>query len=76
VGPRHGLDAVVRINVLTLPGLELRPLSRSGRSQSLYRVRYPGSMTQSAAQNKEHQSVRRRNAAGVIGQEHNESTRQ
>jgi hypothetical protein len=28
---------------LTLPGLELRPLGRPARSQSLYRQRYPGS---------------------------------
>jgi hypothetical protein len=28
---------------LPLPGLELRPLGRSARSQSLYRLRYPGS---------------------------------
>jgi hypothetical protein len=26
---------------LTPPGLELRPLSRPARSQSLYRLRYP-----------------------------------
>jgi hypothetical protein len=30
---------------LTLPGLEPRPLSRTARSQSLYRLRYPGSPT-------------------------------
>jgi hypothetical protein len=29
--------------LLTLPGLELQPLSRPSRSQSLYRLRYPGS---------------------------------
>jgi hypothetical protein len=28
---------------LALPGLEPRPLSRPARSQSLYRLRYPGS---------------------------------
>jgi hypothetical protein len=28
---------------LTLPGLELRPLGRPARSQSLYRLHYPGS---------------------------------
>jgi hypothetical protein len=28
---------------LTIPGLELRPLGRPARSQSLYRLRYPGS---------------------------------
>jgi hypothetical protein len=29
---------------LTLPGLELRPLGRPARSQSLYRLRHPGSL--------------------------------
>jgi hypothetical protein len=28
---------------MTLPRLELRPLCRPARSQSLYRLRYPGS---------------------------------
>jgi hypothetical protein len=44
VGPRAGLDAVERRKFLTLPGLELRPLCRSARSQSLYRLCYPGSL--------------------------------
>jgi hypothetical protein len=43
VGPRAGLDNVVKIKFLTLPALELRPLGRPARSQSLYRLRYPGS---------------------------------
>jgi hypothetical protein len=34
-----GLDDVV----LALPGVELQPLGRPSRSQSLYRLRYPGS---------------------------------
>jgi hypothetical protein len=29
-------------NVVSLPGLELRPLGLPARSQSLYRLRYPG----------------------------------
>jgi hypothetical protein len=37
VGPRAGLHND------KIPGLELRPLGRSARSQSLYRLRYPGS---------------------------------
>jgi hypothetical protein len=41
VGPIAGLDDVEKI--LTLPGLELRLLDRPARSQSLYRLRYPGS---------------------------------
>jgi hypothetical protein len=35
VDPRAGLDAVEKRKFLTLPGLELRPFSRSSRSQSL-----------------------------------------
>jgi hypothetical protein len=43
VGPRAGLDDVEKQKFLTLPGLELRPLGRPARSQSLYRLRCPGS---------------------------------
>jgi hypothetical protein len=43
MGPRAGLDAVVERKFLTLPGLQLRPLGRPARSQSLYRLRYRGS---------------------------------
>jgi hypothetical protein len=43
VGPRAGLDDVEKRKFLTLPGLELRPLCRPARSQSPYRMRYPGS---------------------------------
>jgi hypothetical protein len=42
VGPRAGLDNVEKRKFLTLPGLELRPLGSPARSQSLYRLRYPG----------------------------------
>jgi hypothetical protein len=42
VDPRAGLDMEKR-KFLTLPGLELRMLGRPGRSQSLYRLTYPGS---------------------------------
>jgi hypothetical protein len=37
--PRAGLTTWRKY--LTLPGLELRPLGRPARSQSLYRLRYP-----------------------------------
>jgi hypothetical protein len=37
-----GLDDVEKRKFLTLPGLELLPLGRPARSQSLYRLRYPG----------------------------------
>jgi hypothetical protein len=43
VGPRASLDDVEKRNYLTLPGLELRALGHPARSQSLYRLRYPGS---------------------------------
>jgi hypothetical protein len=42
VDPRAGLDDVEKRKLLTLPGLELRPLSCPAHSQSLYRLRYPG----------------------------------
>jgi hypothetical protein len=45
VGPRAGLDDVEKIKLLTLPELELRPLSGPARSQSLYRLSYPVSIT-------------------------------
>jgi hypothetical protein len=44
VDTRTGLDDVGRRKCLTLPGLELRHLCRPARSQSLYRLRYPGSL--------------------------------
>jgi hypothetical protein len=43
VDPRAGLDDVKKRKFLTLPGLELLTLSRPARSQSLFRLRYPGS---------------------------------
>jgi hypothetical protein len=44
VDPRTGLDELEKRKFLTLPGLELRPLSRPARSQSLYRLSYTGSI--------------------------------
>jgi hypothetical protein len=41
--PGAGLDDVEKRKFLTLPGLELRTLGRPARSQSLYRLGYPGS---------------------------------
>jgi hypothetical protein len=43
VDPRAGLDDVEKRKFLTLPGLELPPLGRPARSQSLYRLYYPDS---------------------------------
>jgi hypothetical protein len=43
MGPSAGLDYVEKRKFLTLPGLEFRPLRRPARSQSLYRLSYPGS---------------------------------
>jgi hypothetical protein len=42
VGPRAGLDDVEKRKFLTLPGLKRLLLGRPARSQSLYRLRYPG----------------------------------
>jgi hypothetical protein len=42
--PRYPLDMCRRVEkrkFLTLPGLELQPLGRRARSQSLYRMSYP-----------------------------------
>jgi hypothetical protein len=38
-----GLDDVEKRKFLTLPRLKVRPLGRPARSQSLYRLSYPGS---------------------------------
>jgi hypothetical protein len=43
VDPRTGLDVVEKRKILDPTGLELRPLVRPDRSQSLYRLLYPGS---------------------------------
>jgi hypothetical protein len=43
VGLRAGLEAVEKREYLTLLGLGFRPLGRPACSQSLYRLRYPGS---------------------------------
>jgi hypothetical protein len=40
---RADLDDVEKRKFLALQGLELRPLGRPARNQSLYRLRYPGS---------------------------------
>jgi hypothetical protein len=46
VDPRAGLDDVEKRKFLILPELELRPLGRPARGQSLYQLRNPGSQTQ------------------------------
>jgi hypothetical protein len=46
VSPRTDRHSVENSKLLTLPGLELRPLGRPARSQSLYRLPYPGSYLQ------------------------------
>jgi hypothetical protein len=43
VDPRAGLNDLEKRKFLTLPGLELRHLIHPAHSQSLYRLRYPGS---------------------------------
>jgi hypothetical protein len=44
VAPRAGLDDVGKRTFFTLPGLQLRPLCRPSRNESLYRLRYPSSL--------------------------------
>jgi hypothetical protein len=44
VGPKAGLDNVETRKLLTSTGPELEPLGHSARSQSLYRLSYPGSL--------------------------------
>jgi hypothetical protein len=44
VDPRAGLDDIKRRKFLTLLGLKLDPSGRLAHSQSLYRLRYPGSI--------------------------------
>jgi hypothetical protein len=44
VEPRAGLDDMEKRKFLTLPGLELRPLSRPARRQSLYQLCYHDSL--------------------------------
>jgi hypothetical protein len=44
VDPRIGLDDMERRKFLTLRGHKLRPLARPAHSQSLYRLRHPGSL--------------------------------
>jgi hypothetical protein len=46
--PRGGANDIEKIKFLTLPGLELRPLGRPARSPSLYRLHYPGSLSDKA----------------------------
>jgi hypothetical protein len=42
VSPRTNLDDMEERKFLPVPGLELRSLCRPARSQSLYRLCYPG----------------------------------
>jgi hypothetical protein len=44
VDPKTGLDEGEKRKFLPLPGFELRPLGCPARSQSLYRLPYPGSL--------------------------------
>jgi hypothetical protein len=47
VGPRAGLHNVEKRKFLSLLGLELWPLGHPARSQSLYRLLYPGTIKRS-----------------------------
>jgi hypothetical protein len=46
MGPRAGLDNILKWKFLFPPGLELRPLGHPAHSQSLYWLRYPKSQSQ------------------------------
>jgi hypothetical protein len=43
VDPRASLEGLEKRKFFTLPGIELRTIGRTARSQSLCRLRYPGS---------------------------------
>jgi hypothetical protein len=49
VDPKAGLDNMEKLKLLTLQRPELRPLGRPDRSESLYRLCYPGTQTQEDA---------------------------
>jgi hypothetical protein len=51
---RASLHDVEKIKFLTLPGLEFRSLGRPARSQSLYRLCYPGCSQNVQVYNKQH----------------------
>jgi hypothetical protein len=53
VEPRTGLDDMDKWKFLPPPGLELRPVGRPARSQSMYRLRYPVSSLIVATASKE-----------------------
>jgi hypothetical protein len=57
VGPRVGLDNVEKRKFLTLPVVEHRPLGRSVRRQSLYRLRYPVSQKISVQTSERYESI-------------------
>jgi hypothetical protein len=44
MGPKTGLDVVTKRKILPILGLELRPLGRPARSQSLYECAIPARM--------------------------------
>jgi hypothetical protein len=49
--PEPGQDDMEKKKFLPLPGLELWPFDRPARSQSLYRLSYPGSRNNLRAEN-------------------------
>jgi hypothetical protein len=53
-----GADDVERRKILTLPALKLRPLGRPAHSQSLYRLRYPGSLLEMVLCCKKYQGLK------------------
>jgi hypothetical protein len=69
---RAGLDDLVKREFLTLQGLELRLLGRPARSQSLYRLSYPGSYEGSKEEYKNNNHKGRQRVKGASGRFENE----
>jgi hypothetical protein len=67
VDPRASLDGLEKRKFLTLPGLELPPLRRSARSQSLYRLRYSSSPHTDRLENKKIKGGAHRQQGGLAG---------
>jgi hypothetical protein len=67
---RDSLDDMEKRKLVPLPALELRSLGRPVRSQSLYRLRYPGSLTEISIQTISyiaHRPIREGGTAGPFG---------
>jgi hypothetical protein len=73
VDPRAGRGDEERRKMLTLPALEIQPLGRPARSQSLYRLRYPEKIVFNSAcnspfhfKNRQHEDAMKLISHGLI----------